>query len=65
MMWIKELFRKPTPLEKAARELANLEHEVLEATGTRDWAQHRISYSQQRMAYLKQFLATTHTGETR
>lgn len=56
MKWIKDLFRTPTPLEKAARELSSLEHEALEATGTRDWAQHRINYAQERMTFLKDYL---------
>ena len=60
MIWIKRIFRAPTPLEKAAKELDSLEHESLEATGTRDWAQHRINYSQERMRFLRNYLA----GET-
>lgn len=56
MNWLKNIFRRPTPLELAAKEIANLEHNILEATGTRDWAQHRINYAKQRIAYLKDYL---------
>lgn len=58
MNWLKRLLSRPTPLELAAKELGELEHNVLEATGTRDWAQHRINYAKQRIAYLKDFLNT-------
>lgn len=54
--WLKRLLSRPSPLELAARELADLEHNVLEATGTRDWAQHRINYAKQRIAYLREYL---------
>lgn len=62
MNWIKKLFTKPTPYELAARELGELEHSKLEATAAREWAYHRIKYTEQRMAYLQDYLATTHTG---
>lgn len=65
MNWIKKIFTKPTPLELAARELGDLEHSKLEATAARDWAYHRIKYTEQRMVYLIDYLATTHAGDKR
>jgi hypothetical protein len=56
MNWLKQLLRKPTPLELAAKELHELEHTKLEATAAREWAYHRINYTEQRMAYLKEYL---------
>ena len=56
MNWILRFFRQPTVLETAARELGELERAVLEATGTREWAQHRVNFALQRIKYLKEFL---------
>ena len=57
MSWIKRLFTKPTPMELAARELDTLEHTKLEATAAREWAYHRIQYTERRIAYLKEYLS--------
>lgn len=59
MNWIKQLLRKPTPLELAMRELDELEHAKLKATATREWAYHRIKYIEQRAAYLQHYIQGT------
>lgn len=41
---IKALFRKPTPLERAAKELGQIEHSMLDITAEIRWAVKRREY---------------------
>jgi hypothetical protein len=43
-------------LEKAARELAQLEHMTLETTAEIAWAEHRLHYQQERAVYLRNYI---------
>ncbi len=55
---IKNLFRKPTPLEKAAKELGQLEHHLLEITAEISWGQNRLAYNKERADYLRNYIKT-------
>ena len=41
---LKSLFRKPTPLERAAKELGQIEHSLLDVGAEIMWAQGRQDY---------------------
>lgn len=41
---IKSLFRKPTPLERAAKELGQIEHSLLDVDAEIMWGQKRKEY---------------------
>jgi len=56
MKWIKQLLRHPTPLELATKELNELEHSKLKATAEREWAYHRIKYTEQRIGFLQTYI---------
>ena len=45
---IKSLFRKPTPLERATKELGQIEHSLLDLTAEIMWAQKRKEYYTER-----------------
>lgn len=53
---IRKHFRKPTPLERAARELGLIEHSLLDVTAEIMWAQKRKEYYIDRMVSLKQYI---------
>ena len=55
---IKRLFRRLTPAEAAARELADAELALLQANTAREYAEAIGSYHRQRIARLKAYLAT-------
>ena len=42
--YLKSLFRKPTPLERAAKELGQIEHSLLDVNAEIEWAQKRKEY---------------------
>lgn len=54
--WIKKHFRKPTPLERAARELAQIEHSLLDVDAEIMWAQKRKEYYINRTTVLKGYI---------
>lgn len=54
---IRKLFRKPTPLEKAVRELGTIEHAMLDVGAEIMWAQKRLEYYQSRAAALRTYVA--------
>ena len=54
---IKRLFRKPTPQEMAARELADAELSKLEAQSAAEYAKSVVSYNDDRIKRLRKFLA--------
>lgn len=53
---LKRLFRKPTPLERAARELGQIEHSLLDVTAEIKWAQKRREYYVDRKAELQAYI---------
>ena len=58
-MWhvLKSLFRRVTPAEVAAKELATAELELLTSLSHRDYAQASIDYNETRVKRLRAFLA--------
>jgi len=54
---IRSLFRRVTPAEVAAKELATAELELLTALSHRDYAQASIDYNETRVKRLRAFLA--------
>jgi hypothetical protein len=58
---LKALFRKPTPLERAAKELGQIEHSLLDVDGEIMWAQKRKEYYIMRRAVLHGYIQ----GETK
>ena len=61
LSYLKSLFRKPTPLERAAKELGQIEHSMLDVTAEIAWAQKRLEYYKERQAMLKVYVQ----GETK
>lgn len=55
--WIKRLFRKPTPIEVAARELAEAELSKLQAQSAKEYAASVEAYNDNRIKRLKKVLA--------
>ena len=55
---LRRLFRKITPAEVAARELAEAELSLLEAQTGSEFAQSVIAYNETRIRRLRKFLAT-------
>lgn len=60
-MWnaIKEtlsVFRTPTPLEMAAKELADAERALLEASTAREYATAMVDYNNERIYRLRKYL---------
>lgn len=53
---IKALFRKPTPLERAAKELGQIEHAELDVSGEIAWAIKRKEYYALRKEALQEFI---------
>lgn len=53
---IRKLFRKPTPLERAARELGTIEHAMLDVGAEIMWAEKRQQYYELRRAQLKEYV---------
>lgn len=58
---IKALFRKPTPLERAAKELGQIEHSLLDVTAEIEWAKKRHEYYTIRKLTLQGYIQ----GETK
>lgn len=56
MNWLKQIFRKPSPLELAARELVDAEHALLVAQTGKDWAEMSVEYNTRRINRLKQHI---------
>lgn len=50
------LFRTPTPLELAARELAEAERQLLQAHSAREYADAMVQYNQERIHRLRNFI---------
>jgi hypothetical protein len=59
--WYTRMIQGPTPLEKAAKELGQLQHQKLEVTASIAWGQHRLAYMEEREKYLKGILAESAT----
>ena len=53
---IRKLFRKPTPLERAVRELGTIEHAMLDVGAEIMWAEKRQQYYEMRRAQLKEYV---------
>lgn len=53
---IKDLFRKPTPLERAAKELGQIEHSLLDVDGEIMWSQKRKEYYILRKSVLQGYI---------
>ena len=54
---LRKLFRKPTPVEKAVRELGTIEHAMLDVGAEIMWAQKRLEYYQSRASSLRTYVA--------
>lgn len=50
------IFKKPTPIEVAHRELAEAEHAKLAAQSAAEYAESMVRYNQQRIARLMIFI---------
>jgi len=50
------LFRTPTPLELAAREMAEAERQLLSAHSAREYADAMVQYNQERIHRLRNFI---------
>ena len=59
--WVLKHLRRPTPLEKAARELGQIEHSLLDIDAEISWAQKRKEYYRERKFQLTMFIQ----GETK
>jgi len=57
---IKRWLRKPTPLELAVKEVAEIEHSMLSITAEILWAEKRLEYYGERRDFLKNYI----NGET-
>ena len=55
---LRRIFRKVTPAEMAAKELADAELSVLEAHSAKEYADSVIAYNTARISRLKTFLAS-------
>ena len=53
---IRKLFRKPTPLERAARELGTIEHALLDVGAEIMWAEKRQEYYEIRRLQLREYV---------
>jgi hypothetical protein len=60
---LKNMFRMPTPLQVAARELAQAEHELLEAETGVEFASSLVTFNKQRVKRLKTFMVGQNKGE--
>jgi hypothetical protein len=58
---IKALFAKPTPRERAMRELGQIEHSMLDVSAEIMWAQKRMAYYKERKNGLVEYIQ----GETK
>lgn len=57
MKWITRFFRRPTPAEMAAKELADSELSLLEARTAQEYALSVIQYRETQSKRLRKFLA--------
>ena len=53
---LKSLCRRPSALERAAKELGQIEHSMLDVTAEIMWAEKRLDYYVERTAYLKGYI---------
>ena len=53
---LRKLFRKPTPLERAARELGTIEHAMLDVGAEIMWAEKRQQYYEMRRVQLREYV---------
>lgn len=53
---LKALFRKPTPMERAAKELGQIEHSLLDVSAEIMWAKKREEYYKDRRAELRDYI---------
>ena len=53
---LRKLFRKPTPLERAARELGTIEHALLDVGAEIMWAEKRQQYYEMRRVQLREYV---------
>ena len=58
MIWFKKIFRRLSPAEVAAQELANAELSLLEAYSAQEYSASVIAYNEQRITRLRGFLKT-------
>ena len=56
METLRKLFRKPTPMERAVRELGTIEHALLDVDAEIMWAQKRKEYYINRACVLKAYV---------
>ena len=56
MNWLLKLFRRPSPQEKAAEDIYDAEHSLLEAHKDREWAEARIAAYEARIARLRVYI---------
>ena len=66
-MNLRELYRKPTPLEMAAQELVEAEHAKLAAQSAAEYAASIVVYNDKRINRLRAYIGATTTitkGET-
>ena len=55
-----QLYRKPSPLAMAVRELTEAEHALLVAHTGKEWAEMSVTYNEKRIARLREYIK----GET-
>lgn len=56
MKWIKKIFRRLTPREVAAQELADAELSLLEALTAQEYSASVVEYNRKRISRLKNYL---------
>jgi hypothetical protein len=56
MNWLKQLFRKMTPLEASAKELVQAQHEKLQAQTKSEWYATEVLFQTRRIERLKEFV---------
>ena len=56
MTRLKTLFKKPTPLERAARELGQIEHAILDLHAEIEWGRKQLEYYEDRKTLLRDYV---------
>ena len=56
LSYLKSLFRKPTPLERAAKDLGQIEHSMLDVSAEIAWAIKRKEYYDLRKVALQDYI---------
>ena len=54
--WLLKLFRRPSPQKKAAEDIYDAEHSLLEAHKDREWAEARIAAYEARLQRLRVYI---------